>query len=223
MVNSHRQRAFDWPVKSPDAVAQSLIFYAEPFGPLPNGQRFTTVCVTRHAAAIQRLFYCRGPAHIARFIIAIIINALNTQSGARTMADVTKKDREVVAPFGADLNTTSAIILKLRVIRHVAAFFHRTPDCIFWEAGTAVRRLSRYNTFTMVTTAGSRRVRVGSGQRGCDDASLNTAATPTEIDKRPASMQGTVDDRPITKNRPNWDGWQWRAWHSKHSLLRSMA
>jgi len=78
-------------------------------------------------APIARLLLWRRPATIARFIVAIIVDAVNRVLRSRRKSHVSKKCFKGLSPTTTDANTSAPIIRVRRSRLGMATAFHRTP------------------------------------------------------------------------------------------------
>lgn len=89
---------------------------------------------------IQRLLFSRGPAAISRFIVAIVVNALKSES-FWAVSHIVKKSGEVIAPAVADFNSASAVIAESMIGRSVASAYHSCPYPINGSPTVSVHNL----------------------------------------------------------------------------------
>lgn len=110
------------------------------------------------------LLHC-GPAHVARFIVSIIVDSVDCVCGRWSWANVGQERWEVVHPSRADFDTPASVVLPVASIWIGAAFLNTLPDHKLRGARRAAFRPAvngrslhtRFLTaLTRITAAGSR-------------------------------------------------------------------
>lgn len=77
------------------------------------------------------LFFRCGPTAVIRAVALVIVNAVNTQAFLVSMGKCPiSKSFKIMEPFGADGNTTTAVILVVDCGVIIASLFHTAPDVI---------------------------------------------------------------------------------------------
>lgn len=71
----------------------------------------------------------RGPAAVAGFVIAVVVDAIQRQA-RRWFAHILEEGLEAVPPPGADGDPAPAVILKRFFVRVVAALHHSVPSAV---------------------------------------------------------------------------------------------
>lgn len=87
---------------------------------------------------IVHLLFSRSPAAIARLIIAIIIDSINTVFARWPYTHICEKVFEGVTPAVANFNTASTVIFIRVVVRIIATLCHPTPYPKLASMGRAV-------------------------------------------------------------------------------------
>lgn len=98
------------------------------------------------ASRISGLFLSSGPSAITRFVISVVVNAIQGKPG-RCFSHVREKTSEII-PSCTDRNSTSSITMKRIFLRIIAAFNHVSPH------NHSFTRLI-INTVSMNKTSGS--------------------------------------------------------------------
>jgi hypothetical protein len=100
------------------------------------------------------------PAHIAGFIVTVVVNAIQAVFSAWTRTDVRDERFEQMAPFVTDPNSTSSVRRIFLVLHVITAFAHVAPASVlrrFFDASRSligrmsVRRLARFRHRVSVT------------------------------------------------------------------------
>lgn len=84
------------------------------------------------------LLACR-PAHVARLVVAIVLDAIQRQVGRWTPTDVSQKRFETVTPLFAYGDATASVVAILGVVGVVAALQHRSPQNMLSASAQAMR------------------------------------------------------------------------------------
>jgi len=121
-------------------------------------------------SAISCLFLSRGPSHIARFIIAVVIDAFKSQFWGWTQPHISDEICETVTPALTDVDTSPAIIFERAMVWIMASLNHHSPDRVVF------RRAQSVSPRFCLTTA--RRGRSYS-QAANEDVSFSTTDAPT--------------------------------------------
>lgn len=102
-------------------------------------------------ATILVLLAVSCPSHVARFIAAQIIDAVNRMFVRWLRTDVGKEGREVVAPFITHSDAATAPMFVVAITRVVATSLDVCPRTILGAVGFAVLR-KRFNCFFSAQT-----------------------------------------------------------------------
>lgn len=92
--------------------------------------------------SICRLFGLRGPSHISRLIVAIVIRiAINGVFGGWARANMSKESLEaaLAKPPSPDCDTAPAVVGIGRVVRIKTSGLHMHPRVMFWSTAPSVR------------------------------------------------------------------------------------
>ncbi len=120
------------------AYAPSGVFQSRPKGskrnsrfiaPLAECLGFATISQVSIVAPVKHLSSLRSPAHVAWFIVAVVIYSIQAISG-RTRADLREKCLESVK-FWRNLNASAAIVGVLGVFRISTTRQHIAPCGVF--------------------------------------------------------------------------------------------
>ena len=108
------QRAFDRPVIAPQTQAQKAFMQAGASCPFRQGQSDAVVGHQMIASFIHPLLDGCGPAHIAAFVVAVVVNAIQRMSWRRVRADggqnVLAKYARIMTPILRDANPSASVV-----------------------------------------------------------------------------------------------------------------
>lgn len=143
---------------------QELIVHLVPSGELNQRHTLYSVIDQHVISARLALFSSRCPSAVARFIAAIWVNTVKRMAVRWTTPKVRQKGAEVVAPFIAHSDSSSAPIVESNRIRVVATRLCVIPRFIFWRYvpefapsnGFAVNQRMPAPDFTMVASTTAR-------------------------------------------------------------------
>lgn len=96
-------------------------------------QTFMSTVVVRISTAVSRLLSARRPSHVARFVVSVVVDAVQRVKGRRLLANMREKAGEVIQPLGANTDSSAPIVLVMRALV-IAALFHSVPSSIFWRS-----------------------------------------------------------------------------------------
>lgn len=151
-----RQRAVDAPPEMIDSSMQRGLMQALSRGPDVQWERFTVVGQKLDASRVRILLLRRGPAHVARLVVAVVIDTVDRVLRRGARPDVGQEAFERVAPGFADVDASTAVVWEARAGRRVAAIFHTGPSAMFRRARQSVRGVVvGPQTIEAVTTAGA--------------------------------------------------------------------
>lgn len=97
-------------------------------------------------ASIVGLLLARGPSAISRFVIAIIVDAINRVKRGWPFANISGKYLKTVIPSLADTDPSTTVSRIAFVIFALASIFHASPNQIETRTGFAVT-LTRISKF----------------------------------------------------------------------------
>jgi hypothetical protein len=104
-------------------------------------------------ASVGYLLFSVSPSHVARFVISVVVNAINGESRVGSFAHISEKISKVIPAF-ADLNAARTVVSVCLAAWVVASLPHATPDVvknrafIFIFAGVAVLVSGAFVFFT---------------------------------------------------------------------------
>src|SRR5258708_12147525 len=104
----------------------------------PDGQSASARRMHRFWAPVEGLLRLRGPAAVAGFVVAVVLDAVDRVLRRRSRPHVRVERRVVVEPTIAHQDAAASVVLVALVVRIEAAFLHRTPDCIFRRSRSLV-------------------------------------------------------------------------------------
>lgn len=75
-----------------------------------------------------------GPAAVARFVVAGIVDAIYRQADRRAMPNIRKEGAKVIGPAVTDFYSSATIAVKAWILRISTAIFHIQPHTVFRRA-----------------------------------------------------------------------------------------
>lgn len=112
-------------------VINSRPLYAKKTSPLRHCVRVPTGCQPNVLSRVIKLCLVTGPSAISRFIIAIVVDAIQRSAVGRSPANIGYERSEGMSPCFIDRYSSTAVILKLLVTRVRASLFYLSPNVIF--------------------------------------------------------------------------------------------
>ena len=111
----------------------------------PFGNCFSLILIGNKmiSSSVVRLFFSRSPSNVARFVVAVIVNAVDGISLPRTWTNVLKKRDKRITPTITNNNSTPAIIMKLPMLGVRYSVFNISPYLIFWHSFITLSRSVR--------------------------------------------------------------------------------
>lgn len=180
------QRLANRPLVMQQAPAQGASLQADAARPL--AQRVALAVVRQDAIRplIVALLQLRRPAHVARFVVAVVIDAVERVAERWTRADIGVENFERIAPALAHADAASAVGLIGWIIRIVAALSHAAPCRVFGSgpASTHARRLSVREVERATNLGGStaaRRAPTAGYVRNADDSHGTAVASTLRV------------------------------------------
>ena len=85
----------------------------------------------RRMALVVSLLFHRRPAHIARFVVAVIVDAVKRVFWRGLPADISEKGFVRLPPAVADRDASATVLPESRVLRVVTALLHTGPRMVF--------------------------------------------------------------------------------------------
>lgn len=137
LADPHGQHSIDRP-PSAEPQLKGASADAEQACPLGQGVRFAVVGQLSVCALVVCLIDVRGPAHVARLVAAIVVDAIERVFGRGTRSHIAKERRERGAPFIVDADAAAAVVLVLFVALTMTSGLHSTPDFILRGVCAAV-------------------------------------------------------------------------------------
>lgn len=102
--------------------------------------------------AIKLLLAARGPSTIARFVVPVVINAIQRQA-RRAWAKLRKELAEILAPFGGHRDSPAAVVSELFEIWVKAAILRVKPLPVFASMAQPMSYLILRAPFSLKATA----------------------------------------------------------------------
>lgn len=150
-------RGGDGPVLGPtmtiDPMGNHAAVDAKFSGPIGDAHGLTVGGDHPRASFVSGLVRSRRPFAVARFVMTVAVDALQRKA-RRTLTHVRKKLGWPVKPFGANLDSTSAVVRELLVLWIGAAGFHVKPSIIFLRASHTMRKIGFGCPFFLQAAAG---------------------------------------------------------------------
>lgn len=131
---------FQRPSVAPKSLHESGICQADDRCPFGYCVRLTSIRVFDVLSSVIGLLARRGPAAIARFVVAFIVNSIQRMQ-RRTWPHVGVELREVLAPSWMHRNAASAITRIFGVVRVVTTRFSAFPLTMFACACAPMRQM----------------------------------------------------------------------------------
>jgi hypothetical protein len=120
---------FDCPTTR-QAPGQQAIVDAKPPRPLPLRQRYASVC-QKPGTALVALIHCpRHPAHVARLVVAIVVDAVQFMAFRGPAAYIVQKLWKVMSPLIADTNPSAPVIGKRSAARIATTVDDGAPQLV---------------------------------------------------------------------------------------------
>src|SRR3990167_1510710 len=88
-----------------------MAFDADTSGPFRHGKRESVMREPDSATSVVRLFLCRGPTAVTRFVVAVVVDAVNGMFGRWPWSNVSEERLERIQPALAHGNPTGAVIV----------------------------------------------------------------------------------------------------------------
>ncbi len=87
----------------------------------------------RTRSSVQSLFLTCGPSHVARLVVAVIVDTVNRVLRRWAPADVSKKRLVGMNPFVAYRDASATVIAVVLIVLVQAAVLHDLPTDVFWR------------------------------------------------------------------------------------------
>lgn len=121
----------------PSSMVKRVDGHAQSIGPLREGSSFAVKLnheIERFFAAIVSLLYSCCPAAVARLVVTIVVNSIDTQAFLLRLPHVFKKSKKRFLPAIAHLYSSPAVSLKSGCAWLVASFLHCLPRMKSWRS-----------------------------------------------------------------------------------------
>lgn len=142
----------------PSSCVKRVDGHTQSVGPLGKCFRFSAVFDHESRlvlSSVAGLLLNGGPAAIARFVVAIVIDSINLAFQAWSFAHVLKKPLKGLSPRIADGNASSAIVFISGCVWIFTPPNHRPPGMIFRGTGPAVTYAASAGNFGPKASAAS--------------------------------------------------------------------
>ena len=178
-------------------------------------------------SSIQVLNVQRHPPHVARFVMAIVVNAVDRMCRRVARSDILKECLKGVQPSIAYSDSASSVIRERAVMRVDATLFHSIPRFVFGRPAVSampmasVCRMARPCGFTAVT---STRFNSRRSHKIADEYRSNSAAHASTDDSSALARNGSglFDHGPSTELLSDHDDMRLSG-HDEHIVPRSAA
>jgi hypothetical protein len=134
---NQRGQGFLYSPAEAKALSNTLAGDADALRPFANSQRLSTACYQPRLPRVAELLFLRGPAAVARLVVAVVVDAIERVASGRPWAYVSEERHEIV-PLTADTDAATAVVVVLRVALVAAALFHAVPHYVLGGSGEAV-------------------------------------------------------------------------------------
>src|SRR5688500_17876080 len=91
-------------------------------------------------ARVAVLFQPRRPAHVARLVVAVVIDAIERVLRRRSRSDMGEEGGEARAPFVANANSATAVVLPEGTLLVFAAIDRLVPGAVLRRHGLAATK-----------------------------------------------------------------------------------
>lgn len=142
-IASRRQCLLDGPAKS-ETLSDRRGGQADTARPVSNRQRFTGMTKNATHARVARLFGLCGPSTVTRFIVPVVVDAIERVLHRGSASNIAQECREVARPFNAHRNPAPSIVGVFGIVGIVTAGLHSGPHDVFWRSGHSVRPIVRW-------------------------------------------------------------------------------
>ena len=153
-----------------------------------NNSSFSSTIVILHRPS--------SPAHVAGFVVAVVVDAVQRQGRIWLRSDVCEKRGEVVQPLIAHSDAASAVVFPLLKRRVGASFSRIHPRPMFWSASESVNEIA-FNRplFHHFSTQASARLRMAALQRTALNLRHGRSTVADRAPRRhPERCSGTSSD-----------------------------
>lgn len=122
------QRAVGRPSEFSEALPKAFYGHAVAIRPSSQGKIFSLIDQEGRFSSVVQLFFSESPAHIARFVVAIVINAVDRVFWRWSRPHIAQEGGERVAPRVTNANAASAVMMKKWRRRVMTPVFHIGPS-----------------------------------------------------------------------------------------------
>lgn len=113
-----------------DAIPDKISGPSHPLCPLISRKSFTSKGQPARLLGVLGLLAWRGPSTVTRFVVAVVVHSLDRMLGAWSWSHVSVKRRKGFAPFIANSNPSSSVVLVALVLRIAASTLQPLPRLI---------------------------------------------------------------------------------------------
>jgi hypothetical protein len=188
LFDRSRQGLFDGPAVCVKSLVQHAFAYTKFLRPCRSGLCPAMKLQNAKATLVIVLRFSRRPSDVTRLVVERIVNAVNRVQVTRRSTNVGEEGREVMQPFAADANPSTAIVGVGVRSRIVAALFHALPRFVFLPVSAMATTLA-----VCSQACGSRFIRQAPAATGVASTQVSAA------DDRAASA--LADAAPIRRSR----------------------
>ena len=151
-----RQGALNGPFLPPDAVVENLLVQSEITSPFRKRSGFAAPIQNHVVASVVALFHASRPAHVARLVMAVVVDTIQGQLWRWPLSHVAQERSEIAPPRLHDRNPPTAVVVEQMVARVQASRLDAFPEGIFGRAFAAVLRQQVATDFTVEATTTAR-------------------------------------------------------------------
>lgn len=152
---------------------------------------------------ISHLFRSGCPSNVARFVIAVIIDAIYGVFWGWWISNVFVKSRKVSAPFFANGNASPSIIFETFVLWIVASALHSTPCSKNWGACFPMDQMSLtkngIGVIQKLSAIFFSKTSAGNGVSCFEISNVNPSAIPAFTYAKPIALFRMVGSFPALK------------------------
>lgn len=166
-------------------VVKRLVRDAVMTRPLRHRSRFAVVLNDAIRPLIVRLHDLGGPAHVARFVVAVVVDAVKRMLLGWPLPNVAQERMEVMPPLLADANASRPVVLEHSLSWLVAARVHLSPN---HELGRDVSSGCESVRGTTLFGQFARQASTRLGMAVCQVASADRTANTTRALAQPSAV-----------------------------------
>ncbi len=171
----------------PKPMRKAIDGYTDMVGPFFKGFTFSVMRDVSAACRMLVLLLACGPSAVVKFVVAIVINAVNRVLWSWSRPHIIKKRLKRVSPLVAHRDASPAIMTISGVVRVATSKFHALPGTILVRAISSVGS----NLISVQASTATSMAACKPGGLHRDNVSARTQAVPVYLSR---STRGLVKD-----------------------------